>query len=521
MKIILSGFNLDIETIKELRGFIRTVVDQLEPSSFSRADPVTKDKTIQQLYKQAAELLARDNLTPETLSAAYARISRNPKPVNELREIARREVDRARKSNQNIIFGLGHSSVAEHATFNFDIIGVSRLAVETIEHFRLASYTEKSQRYILFKDDFVIPEEIRGSNLVEDYINLHQEQNSVYFKLYDILKPYFFETHKELAQDKKNHRTLDGLAKEDARYIISLATQTQLGMTVNARALENIIAKCNSHYLSEIKEYGSKLYEAAKIYTPSIVKYAKPTDYLRHKKDGLSSFISQHLKYATLLTADDEAEVRLIDYPEDIDNRILAAILFRYSGLNFEHSLTKIKAMSSKEKELFYQEVYRNINPWDSVIREFEFIYFTFELIISASNYGQLKRHRMANITAQDYDINLGVKIPKSIIQTHQKKVFLQTIDKTNSFYMKLSKSFPEVAPYVLTNAHRRRVLFKINMRELYHFSRLREDQHAQWDIRETAEKIHQAVIDKAKYAGALLGGKDKFHEHHKLFYYG
>lgn len=47
---------------------------------------------------------------------------------------------------------MGHSSIAEHAVFNLDILGVSRLAVETIERFRLCSYTEKSQRYVRLEE---------------------------------------------------------------------------------------------------------------------------------------------------------------------------------------------------------------------------------------------------------------------------------------------------------------------------------------------------------------------------------
>ena len=110
MRILLAGYNVD-----------STVIDELK----AQASP-------------------RDDVTPETLSAAYARISRDPRSVDELRAVARAEVGKARRSNRNIIFKMGHHSVAEHAVFNFDAIGVSRLAIEEIEKFRLCSYTEKS-----------------------------------------------------------------------------------------------------------------------------------------------------------------------------------------------------------------------------------------------------------------------------------------------------------------------------------------------------------------------------------------
>ncbi|GAF76552.1 unnamed protein product, partial [marine sediment metagenome] len=124
MNVILAGYNVD-----------REVIEELKKNSPPRYD-----------------------ITPETLSASYARISRDTRPVDELRAEARAEVERARRSNRNIIFKMGHHSVAEHAVFNFDIIGASRLALEEIEKFRLCSYTEKSQRYIALKEDFVVPE---------------------------------------------------------------------------------------------------------------------------------------------------------------------------------------------------------------------------------------------------------------------------------------------------------------------------------------------------------------------------
>jgi len=143
LKIILAGFNLDYETIKEARA----------------ASP------------------AAEQFTPETVSAAYARISRNPAPVNELRAAARKEVEKARRSNQAIVFDMGHSSIAEHAVFNIDVLGVSRLLVEEIEKFRLCSYTEKSQRYVLLQDDFVIPREIREAGLTESFTRTVKAQN--------------------------------------------------------------------------------------------------------------------------------------------------------------------------------------------------------------------------------------------------------------------------------------------------------------------------------------------------------
>jgi thymidylate synthase ThyX len=146
MQIYLAGYNVDTDVLEELKKH-----------SSSRSD-----------------------ITPETLSASYARISRDPRPINELRAVARSEVEKARKSNRSIIFKMGHHSVAEHAVFNFDIIGVSRLALEHLEKFRLASYTEKSQRYITLGDDFYVPDEIKRSRFIDKYVAVIKKQNAAY-----------------------------------------------------------------------------------------------------------------------------------------------------------------------------------------------------------------------------------------------------------------------------------------------------------------------------------------------------
>ncbi|MDD5566503.1 MAG: FAD-dependent thymidylate synthase, partial [Candidatus Omnitrophica bacterium] len=193
MKVHLAGYNVDTAVLREL---------------------LEKDKD-------------RQDVTPEVISAAYARISRDPRSIEEIRKEARREVEKARKSNSTIIFKMGHHSVAEHAVFNFDIVGVSRLAMEEVEKFRLASYTEKSQRYITLDKDYVLPQEIEESGFKDLFTETVAYQNEAYRALFAQLKEYVFTENKALARDARNHTLLEGWAKEDARYVTSLATESQ------------------------------------------------------------------------------------------------------------------------------------------------------------------------------------------------------------------------------------------------------------------------------------------------------
>lgn len=475
MKILLSGYNVDSEVIEELK-------------------------------KHSPQ---RQDVTPETLSASYARISRDPRSINKLRAVARAEVERARRSNQNIIFKMGHHSVAEHAVFNFDLIGVSRLALEEIEKFRLASYTEKSQRYQTLKDDFVIPEEIKKAGKQEIFTKTVRAQNALYHKLYARLKPYFFEKNKDLAQNPKKHSLLRGWAKEDARYVVSLATEGQLGITINARNLEFLIRRFASKKLGELKELNGKMYALVKEVAPSIIIFVDANDFDSKTYDELEE------KAQSLLKKEKGKErkefVRLVDHTPEADAKVVASLFHTTSSLPYAECLEKARQLRPEEKEEFLKTAFKYMEFYDAVLREFEYVSLTFDLIISASCFAQLKRHRMATLTSQKYNPELGVTVPPSIEEAGEKDEFMKIIKETNRIYRILDKEISDAACYILTNAHRKRVMLKVNARELYHISRLREDASAQWEIRYIAKKMSELASEVMPLTCLLLGGKDAY----------
>jgi flavin-dependent thymidylate synthase len=482
MKIKLAGYNLDYETIREFQD--------LHP--------------------------ATNILTPETISAAYARISRSPKQVDELRAIARQEVEKARQSNRKIVFAMGHSSIAEHAVFNIDVIGVSRLFVEEVEKFRLCSYTEKSQRYVLLQDDFVIPAEIREAGLEEAFVGMIREQNRLYHQLYAKLKPHIFEKHRDLAADPKNRSMLEGLAKEDARYIISRATETQLGMTINARNLELMLRRLAALPLAEAQECSRKLYEATKNIAPSLIRYTEATDYDRLTRQALKE------KAKTLCEEEDQSwksktsrgvhkNVALVYVTPDADDRILASLIHSSSSLPMSQCLQMVSSMNRRAKEALMKTALQHLKVYDPVLREFENVDLHFELIINASCFAQMKRHRMATITGQEYDPSLGVTIPPAIVEIGMEKSFMDMIKRTEKTFDALKKHTATAAGYILTNSHRKRISMKINARELYHIARLRGDTHAQWDIRTMAEQMVYLGKKEMPLTLMLATGKDSF----------
>ena len=458
---------------------------------------------------EALDSLNKDRkmvLTPEIFSAAYARISRSSKDITTLRNLAREDVEKARGSNKKIIFEMGHHSVAEHAVFNFDVIGVSRLALEEIEKFRLVSYTEKSQRYVILKGDFTVPEEINDKesrDLFKKIINL---QNEFYKKSYAILKEHTFKKFPLSESSKLKKRDLENLAKEDARYILSLATQGQVGLTINARNLEHLFRRFSMNTRTEIQKIGKKMFNLVKKISPSIILFPEPSKF--EKK--INSSIKESFKsYSGKSEINQEPEI--IQFTENSDNMILATFLCISNSLDFTESMQMIKKMTLTEKEKIFRDLFENMEFFDTPPREFEIPEVTFSALVSASNFAQLKRHRVATLISGDYDIKFGNVIPESIQDVGLEKEFSDIIKKTNSAYKKLRNRYSHAADYVLTNSHRRMVIVKMNLRELYHFSRLREDEHAQWDIRNLAQKIIEKTKKIMPLSTLLMCGKNDF----------
>ncbi len=470
MKVILAGYNIDTELI----------------------DLAKKGKGIDPWQ-----------LTHETIAAAYARISRSSKDVNLLRQEAREDVEKARKSNETIVFGLGHSSIAEHACFNFDIIGISRYATEFIENFRLASYTEKSQRYVKIGDEKIVPTEFSKSPYRELFVSIVNLQYQFYNKAYKLIENVLLEEGYE-------RKEASLIAKEDARYALPLATKGQLGMTVNGRELEHIIQRLQGERIEEVRELGRKLYEEAFHIAPSLIKYTEPEKYhklYKELKKKVVSLVSE--KYFPMVFT--KTDVYMVDNTPNPDEEILTSILFSYYNISYQTAKTVVSLLSFEEKKELFLEIYKDLKPYHSLPREFERASFTFQVTLSASAFAQLKRHRMATILKQNYSPSHGITIPETFEKASLVKEFEELVSKTNEIFYRFMDVDDSACYYILTNAHKRRVLFQVNARELYHFVRLRDDKHAQWDIRHIAEQILIHVKQVAPLTFLLACGKDKF----------
>ncbi len=453
------------------------------------------------------ESLKQDNASPEVISAAYARISRSSKSVDLLRREALNEVEKARKSNESIIFEMGHASVAEHAVFNLDLIDVSRLLTETIQRSRLASFTEKSQRYVTFSQNFVVPAELnKKPKLKKAYKDTMKLLFNQYQDSFQKLNELYKKTKPELGT-----RAREGLAKEDARYILPLATKTQMGMTINARSLENMLRRLAKSPLSEAHELKDLIFNAVKPIAPSLIRYVEADGYsgqIDVNSVGFSSFLQQELPW--LAEIDLENKARLVSYSKNADDKVLSALIYSQGELSWQDNLDTVSRLPRIAKEQLWQQVFKGIQSWHKVPRAFETVDFEFELSMSESCWAQFKRHRACTILKKAGYPGLSI-IPPAIDKIGHLKVWQETMQHCTLLADAMPESFMQLRDYLKLNATPCKIYAKMNLREIYHFVRLRSDEYAQWEIRGISDAICSQVQKQAPNASRLLCGKSAF----------
>ena len=494
MRVTLAGFNFDAQQIE----LIHQITDEFSHNGM-------ESTYLLNLLTQLTE----EPFTPETLSASYARISHSEKGIRELRRDARASVSRARRSNEHTIYGLGQASVAEHAVFNFDITGISRLALEILETQRMAAYTESSQRYISTSGDYEIPDEVSEIGMREEFEKTCNEL----FRIYRVLFSQI-ELRENLLDFHSNHFELEnsGKAQEDARYVLPLACRGQVGMTINARTAAKMILTFNQSQIKEVKSLSKQLHGELHKIVPSLIRYTQPNPAIFVVEEKLASYTSE---VSSKSAVTDEEDIVLLESPVKYEKIALAAMLTKVGNNDFSHYLKVIETLSKSDRIRLIADFHSYISEHDPIRPELELGYFVFRVTLSAAAYAQLKRHRLTTQLKQAYLPELGVTIPPSIEEAGCTDLFNDAITCSDEMYEILSDKFVDrlkcIAQYALTNAHRCRVIIQINSRELTHFARLHMDSHAQWDIRNVAGKMVELARIECPGLVQFACGKDKF----------
>ncbi len=438
-------------------------------------------------------LLSPRLLPPEVIAVAFAKTSRSPRPFREI--AAELTEEQSSEFHEKWVLGYGHASVAEHAVLHLALENLSRLAIECLESNRLCSYTEKSTRYQIF-DAFYVPPAIAASPYAGRYVATCRHLFETYQASLEPVRRVIESWYPRKADetDRAYASRIRSKYVDVCRFLLPCATLANVGMTANARALEHAITKMLSHPLEEVRAIGTEVKRVATTEVPTLVKYADPNPYLVETSEAMAVVAGLHLNGAS--GPDDATGVRLVHFDRNAEIRILAACLYRFGRGSYPEAWTRASNMTAAERAGVLEQALGRLGRYDAPIRELEHTSYTFDIVCDQGAYFDLKRHRMMTQTPQAPTVDLGYAVPHAMEEAGFGARFRDAIERATDAYHAAARDFPLEAAYLVTNAHNRRFLATMNLRELYSMIPLRAREAGHFSYRRIALLIHEAVRD-------------------------
>ena len=394
------------------------------------------------------------------------------------------------------VLGYGHASVAEGAIVGIGIEGVSILATKIIEDNRLASYIEKSTRYVSFgRDSFLIPAALKESSYggeVERYID---ELFQSYKDFHDPVLAYVKKVVplQEGMNEKAWERSCGARRFDAIRYLLPTCTKTSLGWTLNARQLAHAISKMLSYPLEEAREIGEMIRAEGKKVLPSLLKYAEKNEYFSgtEQKMRITAEIYQQPRSTDAVV--------LVEASSDADNRLIASILYRYSSIPYDDLKEHVKQLTVSEKREILDEYTKKRGTFDSLLREFEHVTVTFDVLMDYGAFRDIQRHRICTMTHQLLDSSNGYDIPDDILKASLdvRSTYVKLMEKGEILHKKLSAIDPYAAQYILPLAYKKRTLITMNLREAFHFIKIRSTPQGHISYRSIAKQMFDLLRER------------------------
>lgn len=249
---------------------------------------------------------------PEKVIAMAGKLCYSPSDIDTLEENLTED---SINSFVNRLVSMNHESPLEHVTFTFGIEGVSRSLTHQLVRHRLASYSQKSQRYVKEGQfEYVVPDDIKKhKDLKKIYIQQMENIQENYDELvFGLIALYIFaEDFEELINDnlkkfkikkeefssfiqeqmestdtvedtvlklqekyKKLYSVLEKKAIENARYVLPNACETKIIVTMNIRSLFNFFEhRCCNRAQDEIRDLADEMLRQCREIAP--VLFAK------------------------------------------------------------------------------------------------------------------------------------------------------------------------------------------------------------------------------------------------------
>ncbi len=453
-------------------------------------------------------------------------------------------VRRARAFYDRVLVGYGDDSVAQLGGAHVACEDISNVAAKILEDARIGmAPLEKSTRYVRFdrKDAsgrylYYVEPTLEASPHRRNYLELMELLFDTYSRQ---MEPMIEHVRGSLPLEEtelRNPRTGDPISYAEARKddklarwaesayrstvrahacdilrgYLPAATRTNVGLFGVGQAYEYLLSKCHSSDLAELRDLGSAMHGELDVLIPSFVKRARASAYLSGTFSRTRA-LARELVPETAPESGDvtevdagpgmammaaaSADVALVDYDDQAEERVIAAILYPHT----RQPLSRLRAMAAEMPEERRQAVldaymkdrrHRREKPG----RALEQVFYAFDIIGNLGIYRDLQRHRLLTQERQDFTTAHGYDTPSEIDEAGFGDEYRRCMERAAEVHDRIHADHPREAQYVVPFAYRVRWYMKMNLREAVHIGELRTLPQGHPDYRDITQKMWREI---------------------------
>ena len=410
--------------------------------------------------------------------------------------------EKAKAFHEKWVVGYGHGSVAEHAVVHLAVERCSIVAAKALEEARLAAYTEKSTRYVRFDEATLVTDIGLPAELATEYERGARALLHSYTRIADAVEAELIKRNPtpDGTPPKAHVNVLRAHACDLLRGLLPAGVPTNVGVTINARALEAHIGKLLGSPLAEVRRIGEQFRVEATEIVPTLLKYTAPKGH----RDG--AYERARRARAGLHVAGEAArdvDVRLLDASDEPLRNLAATIHCELFGATWDEAWRR-SSHPSRAKELV-DAYLSDRGPHDQPLRALEQVHFRFEVRCDYGAWRDLQRHRMVSATTPRLGTSEGWWLSPELAELGFDSQCREALEEAGALHERIASSHPWEAQYAVPLAFRVRYVMQANLRELFHLIELRSARQGHESYRRVAQALAERLIAECPWVEAHL----------------
>jgi len=466
------------------------------------------------------------NLPEVVKGALFARYSRSPKSLRRLfldEFVGELDVggdatvdatvglDRAESLYEKVFVEYGDDSVAQLGGVHLACEQASNLLTKVLEWGRLMSYLEQSTRYISYdarfggRYRFHRDPALLASRHGTRYIGEMDRMFDNYSQAAQIVTDHVRRTVVQEPGDSDfvYRQATRAKALDAVRGMLPAAATSNVGIYGSGQAYEALLLRMRAHPLPEAREYADQMLVELRKVIPSFLRRVDVperggvwSEYLSNVRGDTEELVDSLFGRTPV---DSVAEVELVDFDPEAEDKLLAAICYPHSHLGERQLAALVADLGTEQRAaLLRAAVGDRTNRRHRPGRAFERSDYRFDILSDYGAFRDLQRHRMLTIEWQHLTPNHGFVRPELVDEAGAGPLFDESMERSAELFDVLRPDFDQQAQYAVAMAYRLRYSMQFNAREAMHLIELRSSPQGHPSYRRVALEMHRCIAEVA-----------------------